>query len=109
MTSVHALFDGSPAGANGCWVYYLAATNGLYIYNDAATAATGPLNPGGPGTLQNSQCSVYLYGSSVTRSGNTVTMTLAMTVTAAFSATQIVYGAADDDGGLTSGWQTLGT
>ena len=69
----------------------------------------GPVTLGVAGTLQNSQCSVNAGSSSATGSGNNLTVNLAITFTTAFVGTQTIYMRADDNGGLTSNWQSMGT
>jgi hypothetical protein len=64
---------------------------------------------GSAGTLQNSQCSVNLGSSSASGSGTNLTMNLAITFTTAFAGTQSINMRADDNGGQTSGWLTMGT
>jgi hypothetical protein len=105
---VHALINGTLNGNGACWVYYSAATNGLFLLNDTQSTSTGPLTPGSNGTLQNSQCTLNGAGSSVTGAGNTLAMTLALTFKPSFSGTQTAFGQAFDNASLTSGWQALG-
>ena len=62
----------------------------------------------GTGSLGNSQCTISGAGSSVTGSGNVLTLTLNMTFSAAFSGNRVIYMAARDSSQNTSGWQTLG-
>jgi hypothetical protein len=63
---------------------------------------------GAGGTLQNSQCGVNLGASSVTMSGNTLTLTLATTFTASYAGAKNIYMFAANASGLTSGWQDRG-
>jgi hypothetical protein len=106
--SVRLLINTQNQGANACYLYYTKADNRLYLHSDSGTA----LLPGitlGSGTLQNSQCSVNGAASSVAASANSLTLTLAITLPASFSGPKSVYGFAHDNGGLTSGWTTLGS
>jgi hypothetical protein len=59
--------------------------------------------------LQNSQCSVNVGASSLSKSGNTLTWNLAMTYQAGFSGLKNVYMYAADVSGTNSGWHPLGT
>ena len=88
---------------------YVRSTNSLYLYNDAGNSITGPLTPGGPGSLSNSQCTLSGPGSSVSGSGNTLTLNLAESFTLNFQGVKTIYGAVTDNAMLTSGWQNLGT
>src|SRR5262249_34859207 len=61
-------------------------------------------------TIQNSQCALDMGHSSVVSNGNTLTMTLAVTFTTAFSGGKHVYLYAASGGGANSGdWQSRGT
>jgi hypothetical protein len=95
-------------GAGICMVYHERATNTVYLLNDAGTAwnARG-LTSGG--SLQNSSCSVALGSSSVSASGNVLTLNLMMNFTSAFNGTKTVRMFANALGGLSSGWQDRGT
>ena len=93
---------------NSCLVYYDPGTNGLSLLNDAGTAYTVAAL-GSAGTLQNSQCAVALGGSSRTLSGNTLTLNVALTFTAAFSGVKNLVLYAANAGGVNSGWQSRGT
>ena len=110
LGGVYALFNVGLSGPNACWAYYVPASNALYLYNDGANAYTGPpITPSAAGSLSNSQCSIDGAGSSVTGSGNTLALKLAVTFKASFSGTQTLYGYVTDSGNLNSNWQTLGT
>ena len=80
----------------------------VYLENDAASGSSGAMLGGFP-TLTNSQCSVNPAASTVSLSGNTLTLNLAVTFNAAYSGTHNVYLRAVDIKGGNSGWQSLGT
>ena len=63
-----------------------------------------------PGTriAQNSQCTITGAGSSVSGSGNTLTVTLAMTFAPSFAGNKVVYAAARQDP-ASSPWLAVGT
>jgi hypothetical protein len=107
--SARILIHSQIQGANSCYLYYTKADNKLYLHNDAANALTAPLTPGAAGTIGNSQCSVDGAASSVTASGNTLTLNLAISFSAGYAGAKNVFGFAQDLGSLLSGWQTLGT
>ncbi len=111
ITTVWAWFTqtfSTTSAANSCMVYYDRAAARLNFLNNASTAWTqGTL--GSTGTLQNSQCAVALAGSSVTVSGTTLTLNLAMTFAPAFSGTKNIYMDAGNVAGLTSGWPLRGS
>ncbi len=109
LSSVYSLINGPINAGGGCYIYYLPASNALYLYNDAGTAATGPLTPGSGSKLSNSQCTLNGAGSSASGAGNTLTVALSISFQAAFARLQNVYGYAIDSAGSGSGWQALGT
>jgi hypothetical protein len=95
---------------NTCRLEYVRASNQLYLKNDAGTAFLGPVTPGGVGTLSNSQCSVNVGASSVTGSGDILTLSLPLSFTPAFAGTQGIFMYADDrNGQTTAGRQQRGT
>jgi hypothetical protein len=93
--------------ANSCLVYYDATTGQLNLINDGGTGWLSAALPGGA-TLQNASCAIALGSSSRVISGNTMTLTLALTFKPAFSGGKNVYMYATN-GTLNSGWQTRGT
>jgi hypothetical protein len=109
LSTVYGLINGAISGAGGCFVYYVPATNALYLYNDAGSSAAGPLAPGSAGMLANSQCTLNGAGSSAGGAGNTLTVAFSIIFKPAFSSPQNVYGYAYDSGGNVSGWANLGT
>ena len=68
----------------------------------AGTVGTGA-------TLQNSQCSLNMATTSVTQSGNTLTLNLATTFESAFTGVQNVFMYAGDVSGSNTGWVQRGT
>ena len=67
---------------------------------------SGP--PGGSGTLQNSACSLTLASSTVTASGTTLTLQMALTFTPAFVGAKRIDMYASNSAGTTLGWQNRG-
>ncbi|MDQ2944409.1 MAG: beta-propeller fold lactonase family protein [Acidobacteriota bacterium] len=104
----YLLINSSVIGANSCWAYYSPSSNLIYLYNDAGSAVT-PMTPGSAGVLSNSQCIISGPGSAVIGSGNTLSLTLAISIKPSFAGTHKLFGYAVDKGGLESGWQHLGT
>jgi hypothetical protein len=95
------------SSANSCLAYYNRATNVVNLLNDAGTGyLTG--TPGTTATLQNSQCSIALGGTTVAISGTTLTLNLAVTFKSAFAGAKNAYIYGASLGGLSSGWQTRG-
>jgi hypothetical protein len=102
-------FSSSVFAANGCKVQYTPHAKTLYLQDDTGTSLLGPVTPGVAGTVSNSQCTVNAGTSSVSASGNTLTVKLAITFKSAFAGLQTAYMYAIDLSGLqTSGWQSRG-
>jgi hypothetical protein len=76
--------------------------------NDAGTAWFGPSTLGSSGVIQNSRCKVDAGLSSGSATGESVTLNLSVGFTRGFGP-KSVYLYAQDNAGLESGWQQLGT
>ena len=61
------------------------------------------------GSLQNSQCTITASGSSVSASGNTLTLNLAMQFSSSFAGDRVFYLAARNNASGNSGWQAVGS
>jgi hypothetical protein len=109
LSTVYMALNATLTWPNACYTYYDRTANALWLLNDAANLWLGPVTPGAATTLQNSQCSMVGAGSSVSGSGNNLTVNVAMTFKAAFAGTKNIYLNAQDTGGLWSNWQQLGT
>ncbi len=94
--------------ANGCYMYFNRAQNLLYLNNNAGTAWQGPITIGQSTSLQNSQCTVSAAGSSVSGSGNNLTLSVAIAFQAAFAGAKNVY-IEVYDGTLDTGWLQIGS
>jgi hypothetical protein len=94
------------SAASSCLTYYDRPTNTVFLLNDAGTTWFSGLL-GSATTLQNSQCSIALLDSSILLSGNTLTLTLAMTFKAPFNGARNIYMYASN-GTANSGWQDRG-
>jgi hypothetical protein len=110
LKSTHLLFNTTTANqAASCSVYYAAAGNQLYIYNDGGGALLAPVTPGSASTVSNSQCTLSGTGSSISRSGNTLTMNVALTFSSTFTGLKNSYVYASGNDGLNTGWVQAGT
>jgi hypothetical protein len=93
------------------WVPASATSGYLYLVDDAGDggyASGSPMFVPTSNSVQNSQCTINGPGSSVSSSGNTLTLTLSITFKAAFAGNKIFYMAARSNT-QNSGWQALGT
>jgi hypothetical protein len=107
LTSVSVLFNSTLSGVGGCEVDYNRAINTLSLLTDSGGQPSGSLTPG-TGSAQNSQCILNGAASSVSTSGNTLTLNLALTFQAAFGGVKNVYMEAVSHSG-TAPWQQKGT
>ena len=106
ISSVSILVNGSLAEAGGCYLIYYRSANMLYLANDDGTAWLSPIVPGSSGSVQNSQCTLQASGSSVSGSGNDLTVRLSLQFRGSFTGSKNVYMEAYD--GKNSGWQQRG-
>jgi hypothetical protein len=93
--------------ANSCLLYYQFSTNQVNLLNDTGTAWTAA-TPGAVSMLQNSQCSLNLATTTVTPTGNTLTLNLAMTFQSAYARNRNIYMYAGDVSGSSTGWLQRG-
>jgi hypothetical protein len=103
---IYFLVDTAPStSAGGCHGFYDRASNGIYLYNDALTAVTGPIIPGAAGTIQNGQCAIDGAASSVTASGIDVVLNLNITRHGAYaSGAKTLYFWVKDSANNDTGW-----
>jgi hypothetical protein len=88
--------------------YYNRAADSVFLLNDAGTVWTSAA-VGSGGALQNSQCAITLGGiTTITPSGTTLTLNLAMTFAPAFTGFKTIYMFAVNPSGTSSGWQPRG-
>jgi DNA-binding beta-propeller fold protein YncE len=96
------------SSANACYVYYHPQANLLYLYNNGAWILPG-LTPGMAGTVSNNQCTLNAGSSSVTTTGNNLTLNAALTFSGMFGSAKNVYLYAAGLSGLNSGWVKEGS
>jgi len=109
LSAVLLLLNPTLAVANGCYVDYNAATNLMYLYNNAGTAALSPgVTPGSATSVSNSQCTLNGTGSSFSTSGNNLTLNVSLTFSGTFVGLQNVYVDALSKT-QSSGWAMKGT
>ncbi|HYW47743.1 MAG TPA: VCBS repeat-containing protein [Bryobacteraceae bacterium] len=97
-------------GRHGCYLAIVPAAQQVLLVDDAGDAGgpySGMVLPGN-GTVSNSQCSITGAGSSIAGSGNTLTVTLAMTFSPSFAGNQLFFLAARSNT-ANSNWQAVGT
>jgi hypothetical protein len=107
LNHIEAIFNAAVKVANSCWVVYYPATNLLELFNDAGTG-TSSITPGS-GTLSNSQCSITGSGTSVVRSGDSLTLNLAVTASSTYTSKDSIFMEAVDNSSASTGWVNKGT
>lgn len=107
LTQAWAWFTGDPTvGTYSCLIYYDRTTNLLNLLSNDGTVWM-PATMGSATALQNRQCTINVGSSSVSLSGNTLTMNLAMTFQSRYSGDKNIYLFANS-GNFHSGWQQRG-
>ena len=107
LTTVSIIINSSTSTTSACSVTYTRAANTLMLLTDAGASPGGTISPGS-GSQQNSQCVLNGAGSSVSTSGNILTLNLAIGFQPAFAGSRNVYLQAVNPFG-SSGWQPEGT
>ena len=107
LTSVGLLFNSTASVAAACAVTYNRAQNTLTLLTDAGAPPATSITPGS-GSQQNSQCVLNGAGSSVSASGNTLTLNVALSFQPPFSGTKNLYAEASASY-QTLSWQLEGS
>lgn len=108
ITGAYFLVNSQIRPDAGCFVYYSRSANTVQLLNDAGTIWSAAITAGA-GSLGNSQCTISGAGLSASASGNTLTVALPVTFTAAFAGTRSIYLLAIDSTGNNSNWSSKGT
>ncbi len=103
LNTVYGMFHTTAAVSHACYVYYVQSSNLIYLENNAGTGAQGSVTPGQSATVANSQCTINGVGSSVTPSGNNLTLAVSITFKSAFTGSKNIYMNATSNEGETSG------
>ncbi len=94
---------------NACWVRYVGSNQSLYLENDSGSALLGPVKAGASSSVSNSQCTLNGLGSSVSGSGDTLTVQPDVNFTAAFSGAKTLYMYSQTKENVSSGWASYGS
>ena len=108
------LINNAIDGRHACYLAYAAASNALYLVDDAGDGggpfAGGIVVNGSGGSMQKSQCIVNGTGTTVTPTAGGLTLAVNVTFTSAFTGNRIVYVAGRDAAGANNtDWQAAGT
>jgi hypothetical protein len=108
LSDVLVLFNTSLKQSNACAVVYVPGANHMHLYDDAGTGLSEGVTPGSSESVSNNQCTLAGSGSSVSASGDNLTLNAALTFTETFVGSKNVY---LDAVGKThsSGWVKEGT
>ncbi|SPF42106.1 hypothetical protein SBA4_2880001 [Candidatus Sulfopaludibacter sp. SbA4] len=103
------LINSSLSASSACYIQYDPYWNGLYLFLDNGSPPSTPGTVGAAGTVSNSQCTVDLSRSSVTRSGNSVVLSVFIDFQPSFASSQrTAWTGAVDRANTSSGWLQLG-
>jgi hypothetical protein len=106
LTVLNVLINNSLDANRACYLAYAVGSHLLYLVTDSGTGLLPGVQPGGAGfPVSNGQCSIT--SATATESGNTLTLTVAITFSSSFGGNKVIYLAARDLAG-NSGWQTMG-
>jgi len=100
----YLLFNTSVSGINCMYGYYNQNSNKLYLRNDTNTAWLGGFAPGSANTIENSYSKLNCAQTTVSGSGNTLTVKWNVTFKSAFSGNKNIYMNVDDDTGVYTDW-----
>jgi len=106
ISSIQIDINATLTSAASCYIDYNRASNAIYLADNAGNWQ-GPLTIGSHGTLSNSQCSLNAGTSSMSASGNTLTLNLVVTFEPAFAGAKNIYMAVLNPT-LNSGWSKKG-
>ncbi len=107
LTTAGILVNTSAETNFACWVTYSPSTNLFSLADDLPSSGSTTTLPGGT-SLQNDECVLNGPASSVSISGNTLTLTVSLYFQPGFAGPQTVYLSAADAGSAT-GFVALGT
>lgn len=98
------------SGSNCFLGYYDCANNKLWIKDDNDTAKLGNFAPGSANIIENSYCKLDCSGTTVTKIGDTLTVTWKIIFKSTFTGTKNMYLYANDINGYnTTNWAQKGT
>ncbi|MBI5694651.1 MAG: hypothetical protein HZC51_02770 [Nitrospirae bacterium] len=90
-------------------VRYVRSTNLLHMVNDAGNAWLGGFTPGSANVISNSRGSLNCATTTVTASGNNITVSFNLTPAATYTGSKNLSMYAVDNSGAATAWQSRGT
>jgi alpha-tubulin suppressor-like RCC1 family protein len=109
ITSARLMVSGALSGGHSLYGYYDRKANTLYLFNDAGNGIIGGFAPGSANVITNSQGSLNCATTTVSSSGNQLTVNWDFTPAVGYTGNKNLYLAATDTAGANSGWRSLGT
>ena len=95
--------------ANACYFRFTQATNELILSDDDHSFLLGPSVIGTGSDLANSQCTIHVATSSVSGSGNNLTLNVDIEFDTGYAGLKGIYAWMKDYAPLTDGWEQIGT
>ncbi len=92
----------------GCYIKYAPATGLFTLIGDDGNSIAGSIAPGTMGAISNSQCILHGANSSVTGSGATLTMVVALSFQPTFTGQRHIWMQAVDHNNLSTNWLVYG-
>lgn len=105
----HLLVNTSTAKTNCLYAYYDQNTNKLYLINDANTSWLGGYAPGTANVIGNSYAKIDCSRTTISGSGNTLTINWNVTFKSTFKGTKNSYLKVTDDSGAVADFTQKGT
>ncbi len=109
ITSARLLINTSKSGVNA--IYCLYSGNKLYLANDEGTKALGGYGPGSEKVIENSQCKLNCKDTTVSMSGNTLTVNWSLIIKPSMAIANEPCSAwlyVSDSSKLSQGWDKAG-
>jgi len=106
---VQLLINTQLQAPNAFYVFYNQNVNKIWLLNDAGNAWIGGYPPGSSHILENSQGILDLANTSVTGSGNQISVHWAVRFKTGFAGPKNMYQLVKDDANVKVGWSQVGT
>ena len=106
---VYFLMNTSTAGTNCLYAYYNQNTNRLYLRNDANSSWGTGYAPGAANVIENSYVKLNCASTTISGSGNTLTVNWSITFKSTFTGTKNTYLYVRDDANAYQSWTQKGT
>jgi hypothetical protein len=109
LNTLAILFNTSTSPSYACYVSYSTAANAIYLTNDAGTQTSPGMTPGSSSSTSSSQCTLEAAGSSVSTSGDAITVTFSLVFKRNFAGLKQAYLLSTTNEGFSSGAVLKGT